>query len=357
MSVVSLVKRVLLHDLRFERPHELRSAVHRGMDDITSTASRYGIHLEEGQAFDAVRAAMAAGYLRAAEVVLPDNDRRLEVIDQSDFITSLDRFFADVSAGSLPNVTTQPSARPTRPEGRQRDGLRRCAWTPVGRWVCERVLRTPARLWLYVRWGPFTPAQHPSEIVGLLELMRRSRPNTVLEIGTATGGTTYLLSHFTAPKGTVITVDRRPGISSDTLRRGSRRRQSIEVVILDSHTAEARNSLHERLRDGVDVLFVDGDHTYEGVRQDFVEYADLLRPGSLLVFHDVVDDYSNKYGIKTNAWVGGVPQFWRELTQAAPATFEIREYIDDPGQDGLGIGVIVCPTTPNPGEVLREAYL
>jgi len=43
----------------------------------------------------------------------------------------------------------------------------------------------------------------------------------------------------------------------------------------------------------IDVLFIDGDHSYEGCLADWRAYEPLLRPGSRVAFHDV-------------AWAGGV---------------------------------------------------
>ena len=38
--------------------------------------------------------------------------------------------------------------------------------------------------------------------------------------------------------------------------------------------------------DKIDFLFIDGDHNYEGVKQDWDLYSKLLKPGSVVVFHD-----------------------------------------------------------------------
>lgn len=39
-----------------------------------------------------------------------------------------------------------------------------------------------------------------------------------------------------------------------------------------------------------DVIVIDGDHSYEGVKADFTRYADMVRPGGILI----VDDYGSK---------------------------------------------------------------
>ena len=36
----------------------------------------------------------------------------------------------------------------------------------------------------------------------------------------------------------------------------------------------------------LDVLFIDGDHSYEGVKADWEAYKGLLKTGSVVVFHD-----------------------------------------------------------------------
>lgn len=36
----------------------------------------------------------------------------------------------------------------------------------------------------------------------------------------------------------------------------------------------------------LDLLFIDGDHSYEGVKADWEAYKKFLRPGSIVIFHD-----------------------------------------------------------------------
>jgi len=48
-------------------------------------------------------------------------------------------------------------------------------------------------------------------------------------------------------------------------------------------------------------LFIDGDHTYEGVRKNFEMYSPLVRRGGIVAFHDIVPRPPEN--------VGGVPRF------------------------------------------------
>ena len=82
----------------------------------------------------------------------------------------------------------------------------------------------------------------------------------------------------------------------------------------------------------IDLLFIDGDHTYEGVRADFEMYSPLVRAGGLVGFHDTLPH--------TKAQHCHVDQFWNEIKLVYPH----REYTV-PGEDGDrgqwgGIGVL-----------------
>jgi hypothetical protein len=38
----------------------------------------------------------------------------------------------------------------------------------------------------------------------------------------------------------------------------------------------------------VDFLFIDADHSYEGIKKDFEMYSLLVRKGGIIAFHDIV---------------------------------------------------------------------
>ncbi|MDX1504015.1 MAG: class I SAM-dependent methyltransferase [Thermoanaerobaculia bacterium] len=136
----------------------------------------------------------------------------------------------------------------------------------------------------------------------------------------------------------MVSVDlelRNPGL----LRSFRRPRQRLHLLQGDSGSAEMIARVRELLPDGVDFLFIDGDHSYEGVRRDFEAYRGLVRPGGLIAFHDIVQDRGSRGGPATVAWSGEVPRFWSEVK----ADCRHRELIADPDQDGAGIGVLFTP--------------
>ena len=98
--------------------------------------------------------------------------------------------------------------------------------------------------------------------------------------------------------------------------------------------------------DRFDFLFIDGDHEYEGVRADFLAYYDLVRPGGLIAFHDIVPDEFARTGQRTSGsqcYGGGVYRLWQELRDRFPH----REFVQSWDQNGFGIGVLRTPSTPD----------
>lgn len=61
----------------------------------------------------------------------------------------------------------------------------------------------------------------------------------------------------------------------------------------------------------IDILFIDGDHTYDGVKRDFELFLPHLRPNSYVLFHDTLWDLHPEHsGSRADM---GVPKFVEEL--------------------------------------------
>jgi cephalosporin hydroxylase len=180
-------------------------------------------------------------------------------------------------------------------------------------------------------------AQVPEEVQGFHAFLRERSPRVVCEIGTYSGGHFYMLSQTLPTVTTLIGVDLHVRNKS-FLRRLVR--EGIDVHLIDGDSGSA--AVHDavaRAAGGrpIDVLFVDGDHRYDGVRSDFLKYRDLVGEGGVIAFHDIVEDHWTRFGKETVGWTGDVPVFWRQLKPHGQ-TFE---FVADPEQDGLGIGALI----------------
>ncbi len=181
--------------------------------------------------------------------------------------------------------------------------------------------------------------QKAEEIEWLFELVSEQRPKTLLEIGMDEGGTLFLWTRAAAADAHLIAIDTRPpgpiGLWSPfpLVRRGfAREDQRIDLLMAADSHEPATASRVQKLLSGqkIDLLFIDGDHSYEGVWQDFRKYSPLVRPGGLIAFHDVSQ--------RTTPATEGTALFWQEFK----ADHETDERVAG-GEPGCGIGVYRVP--------------
>jgi predicted O-methyltransferase YrrM len=70
----------------------------------------------------------------------------------------------------------------------------------------------------------------------------------------------------------------------------------VHLLVADSRTVDPPP-------DPLELLFIDGDHSYEGAKADFTRWGAFVRPDGHLLFHDAVDrgGYGNVYPGVTRA--------------------------------------------------------
>lgn len=181
--------------------------------------------------------------------------------------------------------------------------------------------------------GAFRPYQIEEELAWLTGEVRNMTPLTVLEIGTARGGTLVLWTRLAQQNATIVSIDLPKGKfgggysrpRTSVYRRFARKGQKLHLLRRDSH-AQSTFDRTKRLFGGtpVDFLFIDGDHTYEGVKKDWEMYSQLVRPGGAIAFHDIAGNYEDTQ----------VKRLWDSLKP----DFRHRECIrDHNGYYGVGI--------------------
>jgi predicted O-methyltransferase YrrM len=192
----------------------------------------------------------------------------------------------------------------------------------------------------------FGPHQIEGEITEFLALAAKEGPRAVCEIGTANGGTTFLLGQSLPTTEVMIGIDL---FVKRRQRLGHLARPGQKIVLLDADSGAAATMDHVRQTLAgreLDLLFIDGDHSLAGVARDFQTFRQLVRDGGLIAFHDIMEDSFTRTGVRTEHWTGDVPKFWRALKEH----YQHYEFVNAPDQDGLGIGVIryhrsVTPTS------------
>jgi|AntDeeMinimDraft_6_1070357.scaffolds.fasta_scaffold04337_1 predicted O-methyltransferase YrrM len=198
------------------------------------------------------------------------------------------------------------------------------------------------------------------EINTLTSLVEKERPQSVLEIGTAKGGSFYTWSRSLESVNELISLDLPGGRfgggydeqMTDIFREFAPSKK-MDFIRDNSHYADTYKKVSGLIDGGIDFLFIDGDHTYEGVKQDFEMYSELVSEGGIIALHDIVahpDDKEvvqrrrqNMEDIEERHLLWGeshpdcnVDQFWTELVEE----YETEEIISHPKQTWAGIGVV-----------------
>ena len=182
----------------------------------------------------------------------------------------------------------------------------------------------------------FETLQIEKEITDLIVFLKNHNPTSCCEIGTATGGTNFLLSQAIPSVKKIIGVDLN---MKNKHKLSYYNPKKVEQHFIRGYSQSIRtfekvnNCLNGRQ---LDVLFIDGDHRYNGVKKDFELYSSLMKKGGFIVFHDIIPDFMTKHGIKTNRFTGGVPHLWKELKNK----YTTFEFVENYEQDGLGIGAL-----------------
>jgi cephalosporin hydroxylase len=174
------------------------------------------------------------------------------------------------------------------------------------------------------------------EIAGLLDELSKLKPRGLLEIGTANGGTLFLFAQVAHPEAKIISVDLPYGVWGEgyalwrmpIYRRFARKQQAVHLLRGNSHAPEMLARVRKALgSQPLDALFIDGDHSYDGVKMDFETYGPLVRKGGVIALHDIVQ--SDRPGFR-------VHRFWNEVRQK----YRHIELLNEANQKEYGIGLL-----------------
>ncbi|MEM3393777.1 MAG: class I SAM-dependent methyltransferase, partial [Candidatus Methanomethylicia archaeon] len=181
-----------------------------------------------------------------------------------------------------------------------------------------------------------SPIQDKKEFLELLKIVKKTSPKNILEIGTAMGGSLFLFTRVAPKNSKIISIDLPGGpygggypkwkipIYKSFLKNG----QKIFLIRSDSHKKSTYKKVKKILKGNyIDFLFIDGDHTYEGVKKDFLMYRKLVKKG-IIAFHDISEhDPDKKCYVK---------KFWDEIKYQ----YKYKEIINNSLKKWGGIGII-----------------
>jgi len=182
------------------------------------------------------------------------------------------------------------------------------------------------------------PMQSKEEIYSLLKIVSRHKPKVIMEIGTARGGTLFLLSKIAEPNATLISIDLPngefggefyPEWKQPIYQSFPPKKQKMHLLRSNSHSSKCFEKVRSILRNRkIDFLFIDGDHSYNGIKKDFQMYKKLVSNNGLIALHDINEE--NSLNVK-------VSKFWNQI-KSRHENFEI---VSNQKGKGFGIGFVV----------------
>jgi cephalosporin hydroxylase len=208
-----------------------------------------------------------------------------------------------------------------------------------------RVTRNPAAAYRALKIGRRATQnkamQKLSEVAPFLALI--GHPRTIIEIGAGKGGMLNAFCAVAAEDATIVSVDLEggpygygEGATDEELRDHANVKpsQTLHLVRGNSRDPAIVKRVSALIPNGVELLFIDGDHTYEGVSTDYRLYSPLVRPGGIIALHDILP-HPRHPDIQ-------VDRFWRDLSG-----LEKREIVSPAelydGSTWGGIGIVEAP--------------
>lgn len=186
--------------------------------------------------------------------------------------------------------------------------------------IKKRVADLSIKIRHYYLYPGFSIRSHMtlSERLALYFLAVKGNQNICLEIGSYEGASAYFISAGLAKKnqsGKLYCIDT---WNNDAMTEGHRDTYAEftkntapyagYVVPVRGYSTQVVEQIAGQIEQ-INLLFIDGDHSYEGVKADWDAYKSFLKPGSVVVFHD--------WG-----WAEGVKQVIEEEVKPVVAQFD-----------------------------------
>jgi predicted O-methyltransferase YrrM len=154
-----------------------------------------------------------------------------------------------------------------------------------------------------------------------------SGKKNLAEIGVYHGVTTCRLRKAMDPSGILVAVDPYPkqrlGFSAQRIiaQRDVSRIRTGTVIWMRTIGSIAADRLYSDERRNFDFVFIDGDHSYEGLKADWEGWSRLILPGGTIALHDS----RSSPGRPIEDW--GSVRYTRDVIERDP-NFEIVEAVD-----------------------------
>ena len=108
----------------------------------------------------------------------------------------------------------------------------------------------------------------------------RIKKGRILEIGRYTGGSTLLIAASIGDEASLVSIDICPqnDLELTKVLKKYGVSQRVQLIVEDANKVIIPGTF--------DLIFIDGDHSYQGVKKDFIKWHNQLDEEGYLIFHD-----------------------------------------------------------------------
>jgi len=176
--------------------------------------------------------------------------------------------------------------------------------------------------------------QNVEELSSLFASIRALNTKRYLEVGASSGGSLYILAHALPVGSEICVVDlpnkkRRRRLLGEVVAGLQEDGYIVKLILGDSHTTDILEQVKTAFSGLFDVAFIDGDHSYLGVKQDYEDYGKLVKDGGLIAVHDIANTIP----------IIEVEKFWLSVSKELKSLAIIAD-IDKHSTEVMGIGII-----------------
>jgi len=119
--------------------------------------------------------------------------------------------------------------------------------------------------------------------------------SNLLEVGSAAGGNARVFCELLNIEDLTIIDDNQH--SQHVYREANLKHLNPKQYIGNSQSSEARSWLQEQNKK-YDIVYIDGDHSYEGVVRDINNYKDFVKDEGYMIFHDHIACHGVKMALE-----------------------------------------------------------
>ena len=184
-------------------------------------------------------------------------------------------------------------------------------------------------------------SQYGPEFEKLLGIYNNIKPKYVLEIGSLMGWSLHHWIHYAKEGATVVSLDlpisqfcgpqdprcleQEIAIKEEWPEWAKENKTKLYLIKGASQQPSSKEQLEKILGENkLDFIFIDGNHFYNYVKQDFEIYSKFMRKGGVVAFHDIAKNEE-----------GTVDIYWNEIKN----NYKHEELTLHPNQE-KGIGVL-----------------